>query len=198
MITIGVELNHVVRNVNKQILKYYAKEFDPSIDVDGLDDSADVLEKYAKFNSKYERNNFLYVDYPFEIFGCAPTVEPRLATKITNWMAELTNVEDEEVRVVFFGLHEDALTIQSSFFFLSKIGCRARKVLFPNSIKEVWDECDVVVTTSNEFLEEERPEGKKVVLISREYNEKNRGKAELEYAGLGELIDDNNFLDKVR
>ena len=44
MLTIGVELNHVVRNINKQILKYYAKEFDPSMDWEELDENVDVFE----------------------------------------------------------------------------------------------------------------------------------------------------------
>ena len=43
MLTIGVELNHVVRNINKQILKYYAKEFDPSMDWEEMDDKCDVF-----------------------------------------------------------------------------------------------------------------------------------------------------------
>ena len=62
MITIGIELNHVVRNINKQILKYYQKEFDPSLDIDELDDKKDVLEAYTKFKSKNEKNNFIYID----------------------------------------------------------------------------------------------------------------------------------------
>ena len=61
MLTIGVELNHVVRNINKQILKYYAKEFDPSMDWEELDDRVDVFEKYCKFESKYQKNNFIYI-----------------------------------------------------------------------------------------------------------------------------------------
>ena len=55
MLTIGVELNHVVRNVNRQLLRYYQKEFDPSLDIDELDDRVDVIEKYMKFKSKKEK-----------------------------------------------------------------------------------------------------------------------------------------------
>ena len=38
MIRIGIELNDVVRNVNKQILKYYQKDIDPTLDLDDIDD----------------------------------------------------------------------------------------------------------------------------------------------------------------
>ena len=198
MLTIGVELNHVVRNINKQILKYYAKEFDPSMDWEELDENVDVFEKYYKFKSKYEKNNFIYIDYPYEIFGCANTVEKKLAVKITNWLSEITNIEDEDIRIIFYSLDEDAITIQSSFFFLSKIGARVRKVIFPKSIDEVWEECDVVITARNEFFEKETPEGKKIVLINREFNEGNKDKAFLNYDNLSDVISDNNFFNKLK
>ena len=198
MLTIGVELNHVVRNINKQILKYYAKEFDPSMEWEEMDDKCDVFEKYCKFKSKYEKNNFIYIDYPYEIFGCANTAEKKLAVKITNWLSEITNIEDEDIRIIFYSLDEEAITIQSSFFFLSKIGARVRKVIFPKTINEVWKECDVVITARNQFFEEETPEGKKVVLINREFNEKNKDKAFLNYDNLSEVIEDNNFFKKLK
>ena len=198
MLTIGVELNHVVRNINKQILKYYAKEFDPSMEWEDLDENVDIFEKYIKFDSKYEKNNFLYIDYPYEIFGCANTQERKLAVKITNWLSDITDIEDEDIRIVFYSLDEDALTIQSSYFFLSKIGARIRKVMFPKSLEEVWDECDVVITARNEFFEKEKPEGKKIVLINREFNAKHKDEADLNYDNLSEVIDDNNFFNKVK
>ena len=197
MLTIGVELNHVVRNINKQILKCYAKEFDPSMDWDELDDKVDVFDKYCKFKSKYEKNNFLYIDYPFEIFGSSNTAEKKLAVKITNWLSEITNIEDEDIRIIFYSLNEDAITIQSSFFFLSKIGARVRKVIFPKKLEEVWDECDVVITARNEFFEREIPEGKKIVLINREFNSENKDKAFLNYDNLSDVINDNDFFNKV-
>ena len=198
MLTIGVELNHVVRNINKQILKYYAKEFDPSMDWEELDDKVDIFENYCKFKSKYEKNNFLYVDYPFEVFGSANTMEKKLATKITTWLSDITNIEDEDIRIIFYSLDEDALTIQSSFFFLSKIGSRVRKVIFPKTIDEVWNECDIVITARNEFFEKEIPQGKKVILINREFNKENKDKAFLNYDNLSNVIEDNNFFDKLK
>lgn len=192
MLTIGVELNHVVRNINKQILKYYAKEFDPGLDIDELDDRKDVIKEYTKFNSKIEKNNFIYIDYPYEIFGCANTVEKKLAVKITNWLTDISNIEEEDIRIIFYSLNEEALTIQSTFFFLSKIGTRVRKVIFPKNVSEIWNECDVVITANNDLFENV-PEGKKIVLINREFNAENKDKAFLNYDNLSELIEDNNF-----
>ena len=198
MLTIGVELNHVVRNINKQILKYYAKEFDPSMDVDELDDRKDVIKEYCNFKSKNEKNNFIYIDYPFEIFGSANTVEKKLAVKITNWLTDISNIEDEDIRIIFYSLNEEALTIQSTFFFLSKMGTRVRKIFFPKNIAEIWDECDAVITANNDLFTEEVPEGKKIILINREFNAENKDKAFLNYDNLSDIIDDNNFFNNFK
>lgn len=198
MITIGVELNHVVRNINKQIVKYYIKEYAPDVDPDDIDDREDVLKTFAKFDSKYERNNFLFIDYPYEIFGCASTMEKKLAVKITNWLTDISNIEDEDIRIIFYSLNEEAITIQSTFFFLSKIGTRVRKVIFPKTIEEVWDECDVVITARDEFFEKEIPEGKKVVLINRPFNKDCKDKAFLNYDNLSEIITDEEFFNKLK
>ena len=198
MITIGVELNHVVRNINKQIIKYYAKEYAPDVDPDDIDDREDVLKTFAKFDSKYERNNFIFIDYPYEIFGCANTMEKKLAVKITNWLTDISNIEDEDIRIIFYSMNEEAITIQSTFFFLSKIGTRVRKVIFPKSIEEVWEECDVVITARDEFFEKEIPEGKKVVLINRPFNKDCKDKAFLNYDNLSEIITDEVFFNKLK
>ncbi len=198
MITIGVELNHVVRNINKQIVKYYAKEYALDVDLDDIDDREDVLKTFAKFDSKYERNNFLFIDYPYEIFGCANTMEKKLAVKITNWLTDISNIEDEDIRIIFYSMNEEAITIQSTFFFLSKIGTRVRKVIFPKSIEEVWEECDVVITARDEFFEKEIPEGKKVVLINRPFNKGCKDKAFLNYDNLSEIITDEEFFNKLK
>ena len=198
MITIGVELNHVVRNINKQIIKYYAKEYAPDVDLDDIDDREDVLKTFAKFDSKYERNNFIFIDYPYEIFGCANTMEKKLAVKITNWLTDISNIEDEDIRIIFYSMNEEAITIQSTFFFLSKIGTRVRKVIFPKSIEEVWKECSSGRTPKHEKKKKEIPEGKKVVLINRPFNKDCKDKAFLNYDNLSEIITDEEFFNKLK
>lgn len=195
MITIGVELNHVVRNINKQILKYYAKSFDPSMDWEEIDDKDDVF-KYIKFNSSHEKNNFLYIDYPFEVFGCGGSTEKNLPTKINNWLAELTNREDEEVRIVYYSLYEEALTIQSTYFFLSKIGTRVREIFFPKKLDEIWERCDVVITTNKEVLDN-KPSNKQTVKIIGNGNKENGSVGDFEYDSLDSVINDEKFIDKV-
>ena len=107
-------------------------------------------------------------------------------------------MEYENSRIICYSLDEVALTIQSSYFFLSKIGSRVRKVIFPTNLDEVWEECDAVITARNEFFEKEKPEGKKIVLINREFNEQHKDKADLNYDSLSDIITDNNFFNKVK
>ncbi len=197
MITIGVELNHVVRNINRQIIKYYIKSQKIDAELEDINDKEDVLKTFAKFKSKYERNSFIYIDYPYEIFGCATTMEKNLAAKLSNWLYDISNIEDDDIRIVFYSLDEEALAIQSTYFFLSKVGTRVRKMLFPMSINEVWDECDAVITARKEFLDKEVPQGKKVVLINRPFNEDVKDKAFLNYNNLSEIIEDNQFFKKI-
>ena len=198
MLTIGIELNHVVRNINKEIIKFYIKENNLDVNIDDIDDKDDVFETFAKFDSNYKKSNFIYIDYPFEIFGAANTVEKKLSTKITNWLTDISNIEDEDIRIIFYSLNEEALTIQSTFFFLSKIGTRVRKVIFPKSIEEVWDECDVVITARNEFFEKEIPQDKKIVLINRPFNEEYKEKSFLNYDNLSDVISDTDFFKKLK
>lgn len=196
MVTIGVELNHVVRNINKQILKYYDKAYNKGWDLDEMDTLDDAL-KLATFPSKNEKYNFFYIDYPFELFASAETAEKWLSVKLTNWLADVEDIEDEDIRIIFYSMNEANLTIQSTYFFLSKLGARVRKMLFPRNIEEVWDECDVIITANKEFLEEEVPNGKKVVLINRPFNKDVKDKAFANYDNLSTVIEDKEFFKKL-
>ena len=195
MLRIGIELNDVVRNINKQYLKYYQKAIDQSFDIDEIDDKKDVLSM-LKFESQVQKDEFIYTDYPYEIFGCADSMEKNLAAWMRSWTERLSDIEDDDVRLSFYSLEEGGLTIQATYFFLSKLGTRARKVFFPTKISEVWEECDVVIT-ANEKLFSDMPEGKKIVLINREKNEEFRDKSILNYNSLVELMDDNMFFSKI-
>lgn len=195
MIKVGIELNHVVRNINKQILKYYQKDIDPSLDLDEIDEKDDVF-KYAKFNSKAERNEFMYIDYPYELFGCAKTMSKDLPALMNNWLSELTNFEDDNVEISFFSLNEEALTIQSSYFFLSKIGTRVRKVVFPNNFKEISNDYDVVITANEEVM---KCLGDNVykILIKTGYNDELNEFANKSYASLDDVITDVDLLSEL-
>lgn len=198
MKTIAIELNHVVRNINKQLIKYYKREFDNSLDDENIDEvKENVIDNYLHFNSKQELLQFIYEDYPYEIFGCANPIERNLPTKINNWMYNLTNFEDEEINVIYYSMNEDALTIQSTYFFLSKIGARVRMVMFPSDIKEVYNIADVIVTSNKEYSTK-CPNDKKCVLIrSNGLTEKDIEENSISYDSLEDMFNDDNFLKTI-
>jgi hypothetical protein len=197
MIRIGIELNDVVRNINKQILKYYKKDIDPSLDLDEVDEKDDVF-KYAKFDSNKSRNEFIYIDYPYEIFGCAKTMTKDLQVEMNNWLNELTNYEDDNVEIYFYGLNEESLTIQSSYFFLSKIGTRVRKVIFPRDLNDLTKDTDVIVTANKKVVD--FLDGKKgiySILINNNINSECKDKASANYDSLSDVIKDEGLLNTL-
>lgn len=197
MIKIGIELNHVIRNINKQILKYYQKDIDPSIDLDEIDEKDDVF-KYAKFETLTDKNEFIYIDYPYEIFGAAKSMSKDLPMLLNNWLSDLTNYEDDDVEISFFSLNEEALTIQSSYFFLSKIGTRVRKIIFPKSIDKILNEYDVVIAGSKEILDyfAENENSSYIIGISNNVNKD--CKADKKYDSLDDVIKDNELLETLQ
>ena len=198
MITIAIELNHVIRNVNKQLLKYYQRDYHPELETDKIDEKREnVLEKYIKFDSKRERNEFIYIDYPYEIFGCAKAMDKNLPRDVTAWMEEMTNREDEEFRVIYYSLGEEALTIQSSYFFLSKLGTRVREVIFPKTIDELKDKCDVIISSDEKSLTWAKENDKLPVTILSNGNNEADVNDNFAYATMEDVINDDKFLDKL-
>ena len=196
MIKIGIELNNVVRNVNKQILKYYQKDIKPELDIDDIDEKDDVF-KYAKFDSLTDKNEFIYIDYPFEIFGSAKPMDKELPMLMNNWLSELTNYEDDDVEVSFFSLNEEALTIQSSYFFLSKIGTRVRKIVFPKDIDEIKNDYDVIITGNKEVIDF-FDGNNNVYTILIPNGTTDDCKSTEKYDSLNDVIKDNKLLEKLQ
>lgn len=198
MIRIGIELNNVIRNVNKQILKYYQKDIKPELDIDEIDEKDNPF-KYCTFNTPTEKSEFIYIDYPYEIFGCAKTMSKELPTLMNNWLSELTNYEDDDVEISFFSLNEESLTIQSSYFFLSKIGTRVRKIVFPKEVSGLWDEYDVIITANPEVLNYFDKYGDDSAYIIRIANNMNEGcKSDKIYGSLDDVIKDKELLGELQ
>lgn len=194
---IGIELNNIVRDLNKQIIKYYKKDINQSFDDKNVNYNVTNVIDSIDFKSKKAKFEYMYVDYPYEIFGCAPTTHRNLAVTINNWLISLGNKEDDNYDVKLFSLKEEALSIQSTYYFLSKIGCRVREMFFPKDGVEMWDKCDVIITL-NERIIDNKPEGKVVVLINKDDNKNLQGKVDLHYDSLFDLISDTEFINKVK
>ena len=187
---IGIELNNIVRDLNKQIIKYYKKDINQSFDDKNVNYNVTNIIDNIDFKSKKAKFEYMYVDYPYEIFGCAPTTHRNLAVTINNWLISLGNKEDDKYDVKLFSLKEEALSIQSTYYFLSKIGCRVRD--------DITALCNKTIITLNERIIDNKPEGKVVVLINKDDNKNLQGKVDLHYDSLFDLISDTEFINKVK
>ena len=175
MIKIGIELNGVIRNINKQYLKYYLKDINPEFDDTDIDLNANDFVEKLPFPNKSDRKKFVYEDYPYEIFGCAAPMTRNLHTFINGWIHELSSkYEDKGYDVSFFSLGEEELSIQSTYFYLSKSGSRVRRTFFPKDYNELFDEYDIIIT-ANKDIAINSYEDNFVILINNtdnsEYNE---------------------------
>lgn len=195
MIKIGIELNGVIRDINKQYLKYYVKDINPEYDEDTADLNVVNFIDNLTFESKKAKKQFVYEDYPYELFGCAAPMTRNLHTFLNGWIYDLYwNKGLDDVSV--FSLGEEELTIQSTYFYLSKSGSRMRKVEFPREPKDVWDLYDVVITTNKDIVKS-CPKNKVVILIVKNDNATYIDYADYSYNTLEEIIQDTDFCEKI-
>lgn len=194
---IGIELNNVLRDINTQMLKYYKKDINKEFDDKNVDKNLVNFIDRLKFESKKAKSDFMYIDYPYEIFGCAKTMQRNLSTMLNTFVAELADKEDDIYEVCLFSLKEKGLSIQSTYYFLSKIGCRVREMFFPKRGEEMWNTCDVIITT-NKHIIKTKPRNKKVVLIKTTDNQQFLDQADYVYDSLYDILNDSDFLGKVK
>lgn len=194
---IGIEINHVVRDINSQILKYFIKDIDKDFDEENVNLRTVNFIKQIPFESTKVKNDFLFVDYPYEVFGCASTTYMHLPVLVNDWEHKLRKDNfGGNFDVSYFSLGEKGLTIQSTFFFLSKTATRVRSVFFPQKPKDIWRECDVVITTNYDVVKS-KPSGKVAVVIKMDDNSKAIKSADIVYDDLLQVMKDDKFIQSV-
>ena len=105
--------------------------------------------------------------------------------------------EDDFEEIAFFSMGEEELTIQSTYFYLSKSGSRMRNMVFPLSVEEVWNRFDIVITTNKEIIKK-KPKGKIVILINKSDNKNLKSKSDYNYDNLETFLGDNETLTKIK
>ena len=141
-----------------------------------------------------EKIEFLYEQYPLEVYGHANQMDRNLSRDLNAWLKNLTNQEEYDVDVFFYSLKEYDITIQSSYFFLSKIGSRVRKVVFPKSIDELKEYGDVFITSNNDVLKNIK---KPTILIKMNFNEPSDEETQIVYDDFREFLNDEDKLNKI-
>ena len=190
-------LDDVIRAKTRQFGKILAKS--KGLDEDAYADieiETNNLCQVFGFEDTKEYNEFLYKDYPFEVFAEAPVMERMLDKRFNLWTLDVENKEGcEDIEFMFANPREFNASIGYTCFFLSQIATRIREFYFPKDSSDIWNKCDVLVTADPKLLAE-KPEGKKSVKIEAPYNKDSE--ADLTYESLSKLIEDEEFTEKLR
>ena len=173
---IGFDINGVLRNTIGKIEQSYEKyllsktdgideednfEYEMNLPVTSLD-----LKEHFKFQNDEELYSFLYEEFAMEIFGHAQSTEYSTFNDLQNLY--LTYRDDNDLVIVS---DEIGKSKPATLFFLSKFICQIEKIKFYSNItiKSMWDEIDVLLT-SNPILLLDKPSDKIVVKYETEYN----------------------------
>lgn len=178
MVRIGIEINGVLRDTLGKIEQTYEKFFltltegieenEEDFKYDKISDLTTLdISKHLKFKSDEELYEFLYEEFPMEIFGHAQSSEYTTFNDLNDIYLDYRDNFDFLIVSDEIGKSKPA-----SLFFLSKFGCLLEKIKFYSNltIDSMWDEVDVLITSNPELLLN-HPEGKKIIKYQTIYNE---------------------------
>lgn len=186
---LNISINEVLRDFIGQLVytydKYVGVQKVQETDITSFD-----LNKFFKFENIQELNKFLYFESALEIFGHADVTSKGLMNHFNYLIEEMVD-EGNEVTLVS---REANKSIPSTYFFLSKTGCRIANVKFVKDSKNEWDDCDILITANPDALLH-KPDGKISVKIESSYNHNVSGDYELK--SILEFIKDESLRNKI-
>jgi len=188
---IGINIDGVLRNLLGKLVATHTKYYDGDVDINNIIDYE--LEKYFDFTISGETSGgtltqFFYEDCSLEIFGYANEIEDQIVKKLNDFIKAC-----EEDNKVILLTRECGRAIPSTLFFLSKTGAMCKNIKVIPSYKEMWDECDILITTFPEVLKT-KPEGKVSIKIERKYNKKD--KADYSSKSTTEVLEEG-YIEKI-
>lgn len=187
---IGISINEVLRGFTEQLIYTYTK-YVADTDVKPDDITSLNLLDFFNFKNVDELNTFLYVEASLEIFGHADQLHDGIFNQLNYFIMD---TKDEGVHQLELVSREVNKSIPSTFFFLSKVGCRAENVRFIQNAKNEWDGLDLLIT-ANPIALENKPEGKISVKVKASYNKD--VKADFEIDSLVDFIKDETLREKI-
>lgn len=151
----------------------------------------DDLMKYYRFQSVDEFKNFLYVEYPIEIFGHAGL---SYSTAMSDLNKFIYDNESDEITLV--AINNFSKAKPATLFFLSKNGCLANNIKFipEEKIDKLWNNCDIWISDDKRVIDA-CPKGKLAIKFNTAYNDNFSHEYEInKIEKIGELW--LNFLEK--
>jgi len=210
---IGIDLNGVIRDVflkTEQVYtKYYLEESEEEItshyDEQSEEWVKDVNDKefkhelnlpvtsmnlidHFKFKTHDDLYHFFYVDFPMQIFGHAPSIEPNTFNILNDLYMDYREVNEISIISDEIGKSKPA-----TLFFLSKYGCLVENITFysKSTIDETYDYFDVIVTSNPDLLSFNN-EDKTIIKVKTTYN--NEFNCDYEIQNISEL---DSILKKI-
>src|SRR5574344_1950750 len=168
---LAIDINDVLRDFSHQYNVMYKKIINPYFQLEDEDiKSFDFMDIFP-FDTKKDMQRFQYVDAPFELYARAELCDKKLRSEFNIWCDNvLGNLDDEFIpNIICVSPMEIALSIQSTYSFLSANGIRVREMYFPKDSSTIWDRCDILITANPKLLSTV-PENKFVIKINMPYN----------------------------
>ena len=187
---IGITINEVLRDFIGQFAYTYNKYIE-EIDITNEDITSFNLIDFFKFDDINKLNRFLYSEAPLEIFGHADQISDGLMNHFNHFLADMA--DDGEHEIILISREVDK-SIPSTFFFLSKTGCRATNIKFVTTYADKWNDVDVLITANPQTLEA-KPSGKISVKVNVPYNKDVA--SDYEINSILDFIRDEDLRDRI-
>lgn len=193
---IAIDLNDVLRDYTANFGEYFKKGYSQDINLDEIEITTNDLSQVFPFKSRYDYEHFVYEDFAWELFAKCPSCERGLGAAFSNWVTKtITNIDvDEPIDIIIVSTMEYGITIPATYWFISKLGCRAREIYLPTDSSTIWDRCDALIT-ANPTLLNEKPDGKKSIKIKTDYNVD--CEADFEYNNMLEFLSKDEYIEKL-
>lgn len=156
-------MDGVLRNLIEKMIQTHEKFYKSEVDSNDIEDY-DLSKHFIFEDSEESLEKFLYEDCSLEIFGYSNEIEDGVVTKLNDFL--LVNKGEHEIVIIS---REVGRAIPSTLFFLSKTGCLVENIKFVKSYEEMWENCDMLLTSFPKALEV-KPEGKISIRVERKYN----------------------------
>lgn len=170
-----ISIDGVLRNTIQK-LEYHYNEAFLAADVELESDfeynisypiQNDNLFNHFKFNSPEEFENFLFIEYPIEIFGHAGLSYSTTFTELHRLM-----YENQDNTYTLVGLDELGKAKPGTLFFLSKNGYLGNNIKFirNSDINDMWSKYDAWITDNKQVIDA-CPDDKVAIKFNTTYNE---------------------------
>ena len=150
------------------------------------------IDKFFKFRDDEEKLNFLYEDFPMQIFGHSSSTENSTFNDLNNFYLDFRDKNE-----IYIISDEIGKSKPATLFFLSKFGCLIENIIFYNSktLDKVITSFDLIVT-SNPDLIINYSDSVKFIKFETEYNKQTD--SELVITSLKQLSEKINIIEDVK